>query len=316
MNRNGLEFSFAWIFAIIAGAAILFSALYLASNLIKSGTTERDTLVAGELANLISPIETNLEDSRYSVIEFAEDTRLYNECSLDGPFGVQRLSTASRSSSKKEWSKQSVRKSVYNKYIFSRSIEETNGDRLHVLVNPLSAPFKIGDLVTVYGKEYCLVNPTNNIEEIILDLSSNGEQNIGINISSSLSSCKNDSTKVCFNSLGCEVNVNTQAKFVAKEGREIYYEGDTLQLAAILSDPLIYECQLKRLMKRANELAIIYSKKSLYVEGMGCSNNLVGDLQAYASSTNIGSSRDYRVVAALADDLSRRNSELAACKIF
>ena len=71
MNRKGVDFTFSWIFAIIAGAVILFSAIYITSQLIESGNVKRDTLVAGELANILNPIETNLEDNRYSVIEFS-----------------------------------------------------------------------------------------------------------------------------------------------------------------------------------------------------------------------------------------------------
>lgn len=315
MNRKGVDFTFTWIFAIIAGAAILGAALYITTQLIDSSDTQRDTLVAGEIANLLNPLETNLEDNKYSVIDFATDTRLYNECSVQGAFGVQRLSTASKT--RNQWSEQSISKLTYNKYLFSREVEETSDNKLRVMVNPLYAPFKIGDIISIYGSKYCFVNPSSNIEDLINDLSINGAQDIGINISSSLNSCPLNYTKVCFDRIGCEINVNTQLEVVTKNGKDMYYEEDSLMLAAIFSDPEIYECQLKRLMKRASELGVVYSKKSVYLEGSGCSNNLVSDLQSFILATNISSSRDFaRQVMPIAEELERRNNELGSCKIF
>lgn len=316
INKKGVDFSFSWIFAIVAGAVILFSAIYISSRLIGSGKTQADTLVAGELANLLNPIETNLEDSRYSVIEFSQDTRMHNECSLEGVFGVQKLSTSSKSSGGK-WGEQSVRKSVYNKYIFSRDIEETNKDRLHVIVEPLAIPFKVGDALMVYSGNYCFVNPSSEIEELIDGLSADGIQNIGINISGNADRCPINFTKVCFDSRGCDVNVNTISKIASKSGKDLYYEGEALLLAAIFSSPEIYECQLKRLMKRAGELGAVYSKKAVYIEGSGCPNNLVDDLQAFVMATNISNSRDFsRSIIPMAKQLEDKNGQLASCKIF
>lgn len=315
MKRKGVDFTFSWIFAIIAGAAILGAAIYITAQLIDSSDTQRDTLVAGEIANLLNPLQTNIEDNRYSVINFATETRIYNECSVQGAFGSQKLSTAAKT--RNQWSDESVQKIVYDKYLFSRRIEESRDKKMHVMVNPIIAPFKIGDVMSIYGGKYCLINPTNSVEDLINDLSANGKQDIGINISSSENNCPINSTKVCFNKIGCDVNVNTQSEVVTKNGKDMYYQGDSLMLAAIFSDYDIYECQVSRLMKRASELAVVYSKKAIYLEGSGCSNNLVSDLQSFILSTNITSSRDFaRFVMPLADDLERRNNELGSCKVF
>ncbi len=315
INRKGVDFTFSWIFAIIAGAAILGAAIYITTQLLDSSDLQRDTLVAGEVANLLNPLGTNLEDNRYSVINFATDTRVYNECSNQGPFGAQRLSTASKT--RNEWSDESVQKIVYDKYLFSRRVEETQNKEIHIMVNPLVAPFKIGDVMSLYGARYCFVNPSDSVEDLINDLSADGKQDIGINITSSENNCPVNSTKVCFNKIGCEINVNTQAEVVSKNGKDMYYEGDSLMLAAIFSDYDIYECQISRLMKRASELAVVYSKKAIYLEGSGCSNNLISDLQSFILATNISSSRDFaRLVMPLAEDLERRNNELGSCKVF
>ncbi len=314
-NRKGVDFTFSWIFAIIAGAVILGAAIYITTQLIDSSDVQRDTLVAGEIANLLNPIQTNLEDNKYSVINFATDTRVYNECSTQGSFGVQRLSTASKT--RNQWSDESVRKSVYDKYLFSREIEETEDKRLHIMVNPLVAPFKIGDIISIYGAKYCFVNPSNSVEDLVNDLSVDGKQDIGINITTSINNCERNVTTVCFNRIGCDINVNTQSEVVTKDGDDMYYEGDSLMLAAIFSDYEIYECQIERLMKRATELGVVYSKKAVYIEGSGCSNNLVSDLQSFVLAANVSSSRDFvRQVIPIAEDLERRNNALGSCKVF
>ena len=92
MNKKGLDFTFTWIFAIIAGAVILFSAIYITTQLIGSAEIERDSFVSAELSNILSPVETNLEDNKYSLIKFNLDTRVYNECSNSGVFGKQEIS--------------------------------------------------------------------------------------------------------------------------------------------------------------------------------------------------------------------------------
>jgi hypothetical protein len=315
MNRKGVEFTFSWIFAIVAGAIILGSAIYIATQLLDSSDNEQGAIVSGEIANLLTPIETNLEENRYSVIEFATETRLYNDCTLNGPFGEQKLSTSTKT--RNQWSEKSISKSVYNKYLFSRKTEETANKELHVMVNPLVAPFKIGDIISIYGSRYCFINPTSNMEDLINDLSLDGQNDIGINITTNANNCPLNVTKVCFDRTGCDINVNTQAEVVTKGGKDLYYKGDDLMFAAIVSDSEVYECQIKRLMKRASELAVVYSKKSVYIEGNGCSNNMVSDLQSFILATNVSNSREFaRTVMPLAETIERRNDELASCKVF
>ncbi len=310
-----MEFGFNWIFAIIAGAVILFSAIYITTKLVGTERRVSDTLVAAELDNLLHPIETNLEESKYATIKFIDETRVYNDCSTIGSFGKQQISTASKLGIGEEWGAQSVRKTSYNKYIFSRAIEE--GKKMHAIVKPFEMPFKIGDLTMLYGKDYCFVNPPSDIEDEINDLSGNGAQNIGVNMSSDLDDCPRGSETVCFgNQLGCDVSVNTLSKIVGKNGLDVHYEDDSLMLAAIFSDSLIYECQIARLMKRAGELGHVYWRKADYLDGTGCSNNLGQDLQNYVLSTNVNRSSGLQQVAQLAKELGGRNEDIARCKVF
>ena len=129
--------------------------------------------------------------------------------------------------------------------------------------------------------------------------------------------CRQGSETVCFDQLGCDVSVNTQGRIVSKNGEDVYYEDDGLMLAAIFSDSEIYECQLKRLLKRAGELGAVYSRKAAYLDGSGCSNNLIQDLQAYVLAIDVNGSREFvQQVVPLADDLEERNGNIARCKIF
>ena len=317
MNKRGIEMAFSWIFAIIAGAVILISAVYITTRLVGTERRVGDTFIASELNTILNPIETNLEDSKYAKIDFVDETRVFNECSNIGTFGKQQISTASKLGIGKDWGEQSVRKSSFNKYIFSRGVEETKDKKMHAIVRPFFMPFKVGDLTMLYGGDYCFVKPPSDIEDLITDLSGNGLQDIGINITSSLAICPRGSTTVCFNQVGCDVNVNTQSDIVSKYGRDLYYEGDSLMLSAIFADPEIYECQLKRLMGRAGELGILYSKKAEYVEGSGCSNGLQMDLQAFARNTAINNSREFvQNIVPASKNLEDRNGKLATCKIF
>jgi hypothetical protein len=313
MDKRGFEFGFTWIFAIIVGSVILFLAIFTVSRFVDTERTVSDTLIAAELNNVLHPIETNLEDSKYARIEFLDETRVFNECQTFGNFGKQEISTSSKLGIGNDWGRQSIRKSSFNKYIFSRAFEQ--GREINVIVKPFEIPFKVGDLTVMYSGNYCFVNPLSDIQEEIEDLGSAGD--IGIEVVSNPNECLQGKTLVCFNQIGCDINVNTASKLVTHVGREdIFYEGDLIY-GAILSDPEIYECQLKRLMKRASELSIIYAKKSNLLIGEGCFNSLQGDLISFASITQIQNSQEFKDnVVQAAKDLGEKNELITKCKVF
>lgn len=317
MNKKGVDFTFSWIFAIIAGAVILFSAIYITTKLIGSNEVVSDTFIASEIDTILSPIETNLEDSKYSLIRFKENTRVFNECSSDGVFGKQQISVASKGIGD-NWNEQSVRKSSFNRYIFSRDTEETKDKKMHIMTSPILMPFKIGDLIIMHSGGYCFVNPPSDIEESFIDISSNWAKDIGINISIDLDSCPKNYTSVCFGELGCDTNVLIRdgRGIVTKYGKELHYYGESMMAVAIFSDPEIYECQLKRLTSRAAELGAVYSRKALYVEGSGCPNSLSSKFQNLILTANISGSRDFERFASIAKELEESNDGLASCKIF
>ncbi len=134
-------------------------------------------------------------------------------------------------------------------------------------------------------KKYCFVNPPENIENEISDLE---QENL------LLEDCPEDSINVCFGSGDCDINVNYNMKYVEKDGERIHFEGDTLMYAAVFADPEIYECQLKRLMKRTGHLALLYEDKASFIsQTAGCSSNLNQDLLYLSNSVDDLDSSSY-----------------------
>jgi hypothetical protein len=313
-NKKGFEFGFTWIFVILVGAVILFAAIYATTRLVDTSRIESDTYVSTELNNLLHPIETNLEESKFAKVEFVQNTRVYNDCFVTGTFGKQQISTSSKSGIGDEWGRKSIRKSSFNKYIFSREYEE--GEKLNVIVKPFEMPFKIGDLTILYSGGYCFVDPSSEIEDDLDDFSLNGQKDIGIEVVNDIEDCSKGNEIVCFDQIGCDINVVSGNDVVIKDEKELFYEGNLLY-GAIFSDPEIYECQLKRLMKRAGELANLYAVKTEYLAGKGCGSNLENDLRDYVLTTDIVDSKDFlRDVVPLAKIMEDKNEVISTCKAF
>jgi len=316
-NKRGFEFSFGWMFAIIVGAVMIFLAIYAASQFVKTAKYAQQTEIGKQLGIILSPIETNLETGKISKISLPYETRLLNECKISGTFGVQKISTITKSGIGDEWGKPGEASSFRNKYIFSSDVVE--GEHYFVFSKPLEMPFKIADLVYIWAEkdEYCFINPPSVIEDEISELDIES-----VNISSSITGCRKGARIVCFTSSGCDIDVSLDAsgkiKGTLKKRSEarVYFETSSLLYSAIFSDPDIYECQIKRLMNRASELSGLYYSKSRFLSPKGCSSNLDADLVVYANKTlNLKSSLELRDVYANSEEIRRKNEDLL-CKLF
>src|SRR3989344_7828439 len=195
MNKKGIEFNFSWLFAIIAGAVIIFIAVYATVNIVKTSRVESDTKVAAQLGIILNPVETNLEESKYVVIKFPDETRFFNTCRETGNFGRQIISASVKSGIGEEFIEPEVENFFFNKYIFSDKTEQ--GKELHVLAKPFEMPYKVADLIFASTKKYCFVNPPDEIEDEITDL----DIKI-INVSSNENLCPITSIKDCFDKTG------------------------------------------------------------------------------------------------------------------
>ncbi len=314
MNKKGIEISFGWMFSVIVGAIILFFALYASSRLIKIEREVKDTEIAQEIGILLTPIETNLESGRAITITLPYETRVINECNERGTFGLQRLRVATKSLGE-EWQEPGAPSSFHNKYIFSDEI--TEGKELNVFSKPFNFPFKIADLIYIWSDDeaYCFVNTPREIEKEISELKIK-------NIILDNKNCTKTSKKVCFSTSGCDIDVSLD---ISKELRgsvkkkfeeSVYFEGSALLYGAIFSNSEIYECQIKRLMNRAGELALIYEGKSQYLSAKECgSSTLQEDLIGYAKKSSINNSRDLIALSNIAYELGRANNGLS-CKLF
>ncbi|MBI2631528.1 hypothetical protein HYW75_00815 [Candidatus Pacearchaeota archaeon] len=319
-NKKGFEFSFNWIFAVIVGAVIMFLAIYGTTQLVKQERKISDTEAGKQLGIILNPLETGIESGKISKITFPLETRVFNKCLSSGgsagerAFGIQEISVSTKSGIGKDWENPGIPSSFYNKYIFSSSTIE--GKELNIFSKPFYMPFEIADAlyITPRREEYCFVNPPIDIEDEIIKLK---PQNINVSIDNKY--CKKGAIIVCFGKSGCDIDVNLEARSVKKDGQRIYFEDDeenVLLYGAIFSDRGIYECQIKRLMKRASELASLYEAKSISLGPRGCSSGLEQEMAQYANITkNLNKTEDLTEIKILSDEIRRRNEALL-CKLF
>jgi len=312
--------SFSWLFAIIAGAAILFLAIYATSRFIETGRTEIDAQIATKLAILLDPLETSLESGRSSSLSFSSRTRIYNDkCKVSGNFGNQQIGIASSSSLGKKWQAAVYGKKQYNKYIFSQNTEE--GKELSVFTLLFKMPFKISDLIILVGGEYCFVQAPEEIEDELEDLNIKG-----VNFTQTKSDCSKNSKKVCFSSSGCDISVygddyEFKSGYVSKESKKLYYvrgvdDVDSLIYAALFSSPEVYECNVKRLMSRLVNLCAIHKDKIEILEKKECSSTLDTHLTELSTlAGNLKSSQGLADVKDEADEIDNIN-EAATCKLY
>jgi len=285
INKKAYEFSFSWIFAILVGSVIIFLAVYTATKVVEIKQLEQETVAGKQIGILLTPVETFSEEGKSSLISLREQTTIFNDCSNRGTFGSQDISTLIDSQA------QGVKSSFHNKYLFS-SAQTTGKKEFYVLSKPFSFPFKISDLIILWSdqEKYCFVNSPREIEQQMEGLKN-------INITGNLENCPDQSTKVCFEISGCgadSIKVSYNDKKVTHPNSEpVYYvealddDKYALLYAAIFSDPKVYECQVKRLMARASELANLYEEKSKFLSPKGCgSATLQQELSAYKSKAN------------------------------
>ncbi len=318
INKRGFEFSFGWMFAIIVGAVIILLAIYAASKLVNQEGVFVSSSSAKEFGILTSSFETSLEEDKPDSIAFPVKSIIFNECVLEGNFGKQKISVAE---SKNE-DNPGIASSFANKYYFSES--EVKGKRMLVWSKPVKMPFKVADIMYIWSEEdrYCFVDTPQLIEDNLERLRRNNPLlNQTIIFASSFDKdekCKK-ALDVCFGgSLNCDINVMENK--VRKNGKEVYYgvinEDYTFLYGAIFSAPDIYECQVKRLMKRATNLALLYKSKSEMLGSEGCGSSLQSSLMQYAqAASGFKNSQDISQILITAKELGVENEALS-CPLF
>jgi len=306
MKKKAIAMSFNWLFAIIVGVLILFLAIYGATKFIGVGSKITSTESAAKLSSLLDPAESGLASGKYSKIEFRKETRVYFSCSERGDFGKETIAFADKSFGK--WGEPGGEITVYNKYVFADEVEE--GD-LHLFSMPFYMPFKVADIIVVSSESYCFVGANNEIKDEVEEM---GVENIEF-----IDSGDCEGTKVCFISgSGCDVRVsgiNDREGFVTKGSEQLYYV-DNLFYAAIMSSPEVYECNVKRLMKKFDILADIYIGKINIIEMQECGSNIGGDLiNMQGLAGELDSSEELAVISQ-ASDIANAKNKNTRCRLY
>src|SRR3989344_1442276 len=218
-SKRGFEFGFAWIFAIMIGAVIIFLAVYTAVNIIELKKFESDTKSGKKIGIILDPISTNLEQAKFASIILPTETILHNNCtapSQSQEFGSQKISTSSKLFTSNSESTGAT-SSFHDRYLFSTP--SLVGEEFYVLSKPLFLPFKVADILVLWSdkESYCFISPPTEIEQEINRLEP-------INIF--LSNCPPHSKNVCFSSVinDCDIEVDrTEKKVTHKNKRPLFY---------------------------------------------------------------------------------------------
>lgn len=324
-NKKAFDMPFSWIFAIIAGVIILFIAIYATTNLINSSQKVTNSESALERLNYLNPIVSGVMSSYSTQFKFNKETRIYVNCtpsSSSSPiFGRQTLAFSEESGFIKKWPAPGEAIPRYNKYIFSENVLQ--GKVFYLFSKPFYTGFKVDDLITITSEKYCFIAPPTIIEEELLLL---GLGNV--NVTSTITLCPKNTRVVCFGSSfpGCNMSVYGECTsfdceseydkgFILKNNKRIYFM-ENLLYAAIFSSPEIYECNIKRLGKKINELANIYNEKIDIVRLKDCESTISPFLlQISAISRTINSSAEIRELFDLTKTMDELNCD-SNCRIY
>lgn len=322
-NNKGIEASFGWIFSLMVGAVVLVLAIIAVAQLVTQERGVQQTLSAQEVATWFAATQSEQETSSVPRnLTFPALTRLSMTCSSAGALGTQEITVATRSGIGEPWSRAGIPARFHQNYVFMQ--EQAEGKHFRILVKPINLPYAIGDAIMVFSEKYCFVAPPVDVEDdvALLQTSSLGQGTI-TNVAS-IEQCARNSTSVCFVGEGesartnCQIVVDTRTKSVALRGaggQRVSYE-DGLAIAAIVSSPELYRCQIERMMRRSAELAHLYQKKSELVAAYtdGCSTALQQELKAYEVLTRNASASHIGAVWKQARQLAATNP--AACPLW
>ena len=341
-NKKAFEFSFGWLFALLVGAVILFLAIYAVTNLVDNLRLQKETETGKDIGTILSPVETTLEKAKYAELSVSQPTKLFNDCTTSGSFGSQLISTKIKSGIGGAWrAGETIPSTFHNKYLFSDAEVEAE-NKFVILSKPFEFPFKIADIMIMWSDHgnysYCFVDintaPGGMIEGISAELSSVFA--ININNTDFADQCSPTSRRVCHEDNAAECNdskrdIIIHGNYVERDnGQELYYEYSSnpdneypLLLAAIFSNKTIYDCQVQRLMMRANNLARTYQTKitKFSPADTTCNfGNLNSLLQEYKNNAQ-SIARDGNIallssIKSEAINLQTANEQISNCKLF
>ena len=236
-------------------------------------------------------------------------TRIGNTCDDDrGNFGTQFLNTSQFNFGK--WTSGGVNIPIENRYVFSG--HEVEGKKFYFFIVPFDFPFKTADIIILLAVDdsYCFVDAPSEVARDIRGLNIDGLRLDG--------NCLPDSKKICFNgNSGCYANVDySDGEGVVRKGnKQLGFYGNLIY-GAIFSDNIVYECQVKRLMKRVNVLSKIYRDKSTIISARVCNTNIEGDLLRLESDTKGLTNSLQLDQFSYVYDINEKNGDNTDCKLW
>ncbi|MBS3078763.1 hypothetical protein J4218_01450 [Candidatus Pacearchaeota archaeon] len=310
-NKKGIEMGFNWLFAIVAGGFILFLAIYAAGRLVNSGSIVGNTLNAKNFVNILETWEAGLAAGvKPPELQFRTDTNLYFGCSaeLELPFGKQTVS-ASDIMFNDRTSEIGYSVAIRSKYIFTEN--QLRGKRFYPFSVGFFMPFHIADLIIFSDRDYCFYDAPAQLQNDLQQLQLNN-----VLFPNKTTAC--EGVRVCFsNNAECDIVVSTSGKYVIKEDVKMYYYGNLIY-AAIFSSPEIYECNVKRLMNKLNQLGPIYLDKIEIIKRKNCESNVAPKLnQLITGAETLSSSADLAILAKVSEDIDSINEGAdPGCKLY
>ena len=283
-NNRG-DFGFVWIFSIIAGTSILLLSIYGATQIGETQRIETDASIAKKLTVLTDPLEAGFASAVYGTIEFQQETRIQNLCNPIG-FGDNHVSASSESGVGKRFLEFSPGTTIKEKYLFG--YEEDSGKTFYVFSKPFNFPYKVADFLIMLSddRDYCFIDAPNYVEKEMEQL------DIPVVF---LEDCedKADFLKVCFGiSSNCDIvvegdcdscrDVYETGSVRLEDGSIVKYAGSLLY-AAIFSEDVNYDCNVRRLLYRGGVVAQILARKASLMNARGCSTNLEPVLYGWSS---------------------------------
>ncbi len=313
LKKKGM-IEFSWIFALIVGAVILFLAFYF----IGTKFTEKEVLSSVQteqsLDIIFNPFSSfgSLGATSSKVIELKKPEKFNFSCNSNN-LGYNGILVSTEVSVKPRL--------VYDKYLFTENFSQ--GKNFQIISKPFSMPWRVADLIYFFSKDdfYCFVGFSDAEEEF-------GDSGTGLNISNFQfeSPCPSPSVVICNcngcnqQKSGCNITVDFLDNVVIKSSGRSFFVDDATMYAAILSDPYIYNCNLKRLAKRIVYQTEVYMGKSSAVSSR-CSvgfnlGSLKYDAEGLYSARNPGKTRDNLANLKSSADILKNQNMWAECKLF
>lgn len=312
-SKLAIAMSFNWIFAIIAGGFILFIAIYTAGKLMGMFETKSTTETAKEISTLFDPLEAGIAAGKSQQVPMQKQTRVFFYCdeTLNPPFGEQHVSISENSLGTR-WTDENdmIKTPIKDKYIFTENVNQ--GKIFYMFSMPFSLPYRVADISLFTSNKYCFYDTPTQVRDDI--------EGLNINIVEFPNSTKDkcEGLKVCFGGTSkCDIKVDINQKYVLKNGTKLYYY-DTLLYGAIFSSPQIYDCNVKRLGAKMNELSKVYMDKAKIIERSNCDAKIVDKIaNVMIGAKNITNSKNILTLGTLADEINSINiAGNSGCRLY